>query len=224
VSSVLFLSPHPDDLVYSAFCAITESAGVGRAVVFFNVSRFTKWGLLPKHIVTMMRSLEEKLILARLQIESSFLWMEDSSCRPDMINQGLVSSKLMDIRGAYQCIYCPLGISGHTDHLAVRSAGVDLWLRSGKRSRICFYEDLPYAARLRDVESEVETRVRELTHFCGQLSVRYHPMDRDRVKRKMFFSRLYITQNNHSRLLRMHAKELGKRCRGEYAEKYVSST
>ena len=222
--NVLFLSPHPDDLVYSAFCALTESAGVGRAVVFFNVSRFTKWGLLPKHIVTMMRSIEEQLILAKLQIKSSFLWMEDSSCRREMINQNFVSSKLMDFQGTYQCIYCPLGISGHTDHLAVRSAGVDLWLKSGKRSRLCFYEDLPYAARLRDLESEVETRVRELTNSCGQLSIRYHPMDLDRVKRKLFFSRLYITQNNHGKLLKMHARELGKRCKGEYAEKYVSST
>jgi LmbE family N-acetylglucosaminyl deacetylase len=223
VASALFLSPHPDDLVYSAFCALTENAGDGTAVVFFNVSRFTKRGLLPKYFVTMVRSIEERLILARLRIRSSFLWMEDSSCRRSPIDQDSVRSKLIAFHESYRYIYCPLGIYGHLDHLAVRSAGIDYWLKSGKKSKIRFYEDLPYAARVKEVESEVETCVSELTKSCGPLSIHYHPMNFDLVRRKLFFSRLYLTQNNHSKLLKKHAEELGKQCNRAYAERYVSS-
>ena len=219
---MLFLSPHPDDLVYSTFSTLMESAGFGTAIVFFNVSRFTKRGLLPKFLVTPMRTLEDALILARLRIETTFLWMEDSSCRPDFIDQELVNSKLDSFRGTYVSIYCPLGVSGHIDHLAVRSAGVNLWLKSGKRSRICFYEDLPYAARMKDVDVEVETRVRELTGTCGRLVVLYRPMNSDGVRRKLFFGSRYLTQNNHSNLLEMHAKQMGQRCGEDYAERYVS--
>jgi len=219
----LFLSPHPDDLVYSAFCALTENAGAGTAVVFFNVSRFTKRGLLPKYFVTVTRSVEEKLILARLRISSSLLWMEDSSCRQHPIDQDSVRSKLIPFRGTYQYIFCPLGVSGHLDHLAVRSAGVDYWLKSGKRSRICFYEDLPYAGRMKEIESELDSCMSELTKCCGRLSIYYNSMNADLIQRKLFFSRLYLTQNNHTKLLKKHAEELGKQCKREYAERYVSS-
>jgi LmbE family N-acetylglucosaminyl deacetylase len=223
VTSSLFLSPHPDDLVYSAFSALLEHSGVGRAVIFFNVSRFTKWGLLPKYIVTMMRTLEERIILTRLRVRPSFLWMEDSSSRSSPINGEAVASKLAVFQGAFQYIFCPLGISRHSDHMAVRSAAIDYWLTCGKKPRIRFYEDLPYAARMRDIDFEVETCVRELSRSCGRLSTCYHPMNADQFKRKLFFNRMYLTQNDHSRLLKKHAEELGKKSEQAFAERYFCS-
>jgi len=224
VTSTLFLSPHPDDLVYSAFSALVEQSGIGTAVTFFNVSRFTKWGLLPKYFVTMMRTLEERIILTRLRVKPSFLWMEDSSSRSLPINLQKATSKLNRFRGTFQYIFCPLGISGHPDHSAVRSVAVDYWrLRCGGKPTICFYEDLPYAAKVKEIEVEVERCVRELSRSCADLSIRYHPMSIDQLKRKVAFSRLYLTQNDQSKFLKKHAQVIGEKCGQAYAERYFCS-
>jgi LmbE family N-acetylglucosaminyl deacetylase len=224
VTSTLFLSPHPDDLVYSAFSALVEQSGAGTAVIFFNVSRFTKHGLLPKYFVTTMRTLEERIILTRLRIKSSFLWMEDSSSRTHPINRQNIVTKLNRLRGTFQYIFCPLGISGHPDHLAVRSIAIDYWrLKCGGKPTLCFYEDLPYAAKVKEIEVEVESCVRELSRSCDNLSICYESMSIDQLKRKVVFSRLYLTQNDQSKLLKKHAQAIGKKCGRAYAERYVCS-
>ena len=224
MTSTLFLSPHPDDLVYSAFSALTEQRGVGTGVTFFNVSRFTKWGLLPKYFVTPMRTLEERIILARLRVRSSFLWMEDSSSRGCPINAQKIASKLNQFSGTFEYIFCPLGISGHPDHLAVRRVAIDYWrLKCDGKPSICFYEDLPYAAKVKEIEVEVERCVRELSRSCDDLSICYRPMSNDQFNRKVAFSRLYLTQNDQSELLKKHAQVIGKKCGRAYAERYVCS-
>ena len=221
--SSIFLSPHPDDLVYSAFSALVEQTGVGTAVIFFNVSRFTKWGLLPKYFVTPLRTLEERIILTRLRVRPSFLWLDDSSSRGYPINGQKVASKLDRFRGAFRYVFCPLGISEHPDHATVRSAAIDYWLKCGSKPRICFYEDLPYAAKMKEAEVEVERCVRKLSQFCDHLCICYHPMNIDQLKRKIVYSRLYLTQNDQSKLLKRHAQLIGKKCGRAYAERYVCS-
>ena len=224
MTSTLFLSPHPDDLVYSAFSALVEQSGAGTAVIFFNVSRFTKHGLLPKYFVTTMRTLEERIVLTRLRIRSSFLWMEDSSSRSHPISMQNIATKLNRFRGTFRYILCPLGISGHPDHLAVRSIAIDYWrLKCGGKPTICFYEDLPYAAKVKEIDVEVERCVRELSPSCVDLSARYQPMSIDQLKKKVAFSRLYLTQNDQSDLLKKHAQIIGKKCGQAYAERYVCS-
>jgi LmbE family N-acetylglucosaminyl deacetylase len=219
----LFLSPHPDDLVYSAFASITDHAGNGHAVVFFNVSRFTKWGLLPKNLVTTIRTLEEKMILRRFQLKSSFLWMNDYSTRTTPIDAFDLISKLARLRGRIRNIFCPLGIGNHPDHLAVRSTAVNYWLTFATRPRLYFYEDLPYAARIDEVDPAFESCVRALPEPKSQFSVRFHPLSADLFRRKLFFARLYVTQNDHSQLFEKHAMELGRKCGALYAERYVCS-
>jgi len=224
VTSTLFLSPHPDDLVYSAFSALTEQREVGTGVTFFNVSRFTKWGLLPKYFVTPMRTLEERIILTRLRVRSSFLWMEDSSSRSCPISMQKIASKLNQFSGRFEYIFCPLGISGHPDHLAVRRVAIDYWrLKCDGKPSICFYEDLPYAAKVKEIECEVERCVRELSQSCDNLSICYRPLSNDQFNRKVVFSRLYLTQNDQSKLLKKHAQVIGKKCGRAYAERYVCS-
>lgn len=224
MTSTLFLSPHPDDLVYSAFSALTEQREVGTGVTFFNVSRFTKWGLLPKYFVTPMRTLEERIILTRLRVRSSFLWMEDSSSRSCPISMQKIASKLNQFSGRFEYIFCPLGISGHPDHLAVRRVAIDYWrLKCDGKPSICFYEDLPYAAKVKEIECEVERCVRELSQSCDNLSICYRPLSNDQFNRKVVFSRLYLTQNDQSKLLKKHAQVIGKKCGRAYAERYVCS-
>ncbi|HXQ92469.1 MAG TPA: PIG-L family deacetylase [Nitrososphaerales archaeon] len=224
MTSTLFLSPHPDDLVYSAFSALTEHSRGGTGVTFFNVSRFTKWGLLPKYFVTPMRTLEERIILTRLRVRSSFLWMEDSSSRSCPISMQKIASKLNQFSGTFEYIFCPLGISGHPDHLAVRRVAIDYWrLKCDGKPSICFYEDLPYAAKVKEIEVEVERCLGELSRSCDDLSICYRPMSTDQFNRKVVFSRLYLTQNDQSKLLKKHAQVIGKQCDRAYAERYVCS-
>lgn len=218
----VFFSPHPDDLVYSAFSALTERTGVGTAVIFFNVSRFTRWGIFPKYFVTMMRTLEDKIILTRLRLRTSFLWLEDSSVRSNPISQQAIASRLSGFPEPLRSIFCPMGVGGHPDHLAVRDAAIHFWRRRRMKPQICFYEDLPYAARTKEIESEVEKCVRNMPQSCGRLSIFYSPLTKVQFRRKILFSRLYLTQNDHTTLLTRHAKELGKQCGRAYAERYVS--
>lgn len=217
----LFVSPHPDDLVYSAFAAITGHSGDADAVILFNVSRFTKWGLLPKNIVTVMRTVEETMILTRLGMRPSFLWMDDSSIRTKPVDRNELVLKLAHLRKPPRNLYCPLGMGQHPDHLAARDAAITYWLNCGSKPRICFYEDLPYAARISRLDLEFERCVRSLPRPRRQLSVHYEPLNADLLRKKAFFSRLYITQNDHTKLLERHGKELGRRCGSSYAERYV---
>jgi len=217
----LFLSPHPDDLVYSAFAEIIERRNKRAAVVFFNASRFTRWGILPKNLVTIMRTIEEVLILSSLGLRTSFLWLEDSSTRSAEVDKDEVAFSLDKFRGRVRSLFCPLALTGHPDHVMVRNVAVDYWLRCRNRPRISFYEDLPYAARIDGVDNQVEGCVKRLSKVCADLSVRYKPLSVDLFRRKLFFSRLYLTQNDQTRLLEKHGKELGQRCGSSYAEKYV---
>jgi hypothetical protein len=111
----------------------------------------------------------------------------------------------------------------HPDHLAARDAAISHWLNCESKPRICFYEDLPYAARIDRVDFEFDRCVRSLPQSLPKLSVHYEPLMPDLLRKKAFFSRLYLTQTDHSKLLERHAEELGRRCSSSYAERYVCS-
>jgi len=219
--AALFLSPHPDDLVYSAFAEIANRRKKRTAVIVFNTSRFTKWGLLPKNLVTMMRTVEEEIILASLGLRSSFLWMEDSSARKTDVDMKNLASSLDKFRGHQLDLFCPLGLTEHPDHVAVRDLAVNYWLKCERRPRLCFYEDLPYAARIDTVDREVRDCINRLSLVCPRISICYRPMTAELFRKKLIFSRLYLTQNDHTKLLEKHGRGLGERCGSPYAEKYV---
>ena len=46
-------------------------------------------------------------------------------------------------------VFCPAGIGRHVNHLAVRAVALEWFGQRGAGSRLFFYEDLPYAGRLR---------------------------------------------------------------------------
>jgi len=148
--------------------------------------------------------------------------MEDSSIRNQPINMHETASKLDRFPTAFQQIFCPLGISGHVDHLAVRSLAIDYWrLKCNRKPVICFYEDLPYAAKVKEIEVEIERCVTEISTFCDRLSVCYRPLSTDQLKKKIDFSRHYLTQNDQGELLKKHAEAMGKKSGQAYAERYV---
>ena len=76
----LLLSPHPDDLVFSAFSILTKKED-NLALVFFNVSSFTRWPVKSKKLVTGYRTLEDRAILRSLKTKVKYLNLEDNSLK-----------------------------------------------------------------------------------------------------------------------------------------------
>ena len=207
--------------MYSAFAALSKYAGRADSLIFFNSSRFTKWGLLPRIPVTLARTAEDKLILARLGLASSYLWMNDSSVRRSGISNEELDSKVSRPSGQIRDMFCPLGVANHPDHVAVRDVALKIWQAELKRPQLYFYEDLPYAARIKNVDQEIERCIKTISGSCRKLSIRYWPLSKQLFKRKLFFSRLYLTQNDHTKVLEQHARELGSMSGFAYAERYV---
>src|SRR5207245_11228947 len=75
----LFLSPHPDDLVYSTFSALTDTSKSRSAIVFFNVSSFTRWRFLSRPAVTLLRKLEDRLLSNFMGVRVSYKNLPDYS-------------------------------------------------------------------------------------------------------------------------------------------------
>ena len=118
-------------------------------------------------------------------------------------------------------MFCPLGVANQPDHVAVRNVALKVWQAELRRPQLYLYEDLPYAARIKNVDQEIERCIKTISGSCRKLSIRYWPLSKQLFKRKLFFSKLYLTQNDHTKVLEQHAGELGRMSGFTYAERYV---
>ncbi|MEM0270998.1 MAG: PIG-L family deacetylase [Thermoprotei archaeon] len=202
-------SPHPDDVVYSAFSTITNTPNNKVVVTVFSVSRFTKWGLGSPKLVSALRKLEDRLVFTLLGVRSYYLDEPDTS---------ILESKLFRVRPLVKIvsIYSPLGVGLHPNHVATRKIAFHLWYSLGRRPKLVLYEDLPYAARVGSYWELVERLAKEV----GRLRMRYIPLRDDQLKLKLLFSRLYLTQTNVTDELRRRAAENGLCCGFRYAERF----
>lgn len=220
----LLLSPHPDDLVFSGFSALCEHSEK-RAIVFFNVSRYTRWKVKSKLLVSGYRTLEDRIILGLFGVRVSFLFLEDTSLcneRPQSVNltelKAMLPSRILPRK-----IFCPLGIGGHSNHLLVRQSGIDLWHSWEKKPELFFYEDLPYATfDLRNSRYSLEGCLDDVKRFCGTLRIAWRPISASEMRQKLLAGRAYASQTNHTKLLAEHSRKLGKECSAEFAEKYFA--
>jgi LmbE family N-acetylglucosaminyl deacetylase len=213
------MSPHPDDLVYSAFSVLNHGLSLRIAVVLFNVSCFTKWGLKPKPLVSLLRTLEDKVALGLLGVKPVHVYLGDTTARRRPLTGGLELRLLED--SAPQRIYCPLGIGSHPDHLITRRVALEHWIKWGKQPEFYLYEDLPYAARLRETD-ELERGCVKALESCGNVTRMYQTLSQEQMMKKLRISRLYVSQNDQTKLLSKRAKEVGAEFGVEYAEKFYS--
>jgi hypothetical protein len=150
--------------------------------------------------------------------------MNDSSSRRQRkVDHKKITPNILKNVSRIENIFCPLGIGNHPDHVTVREVALRIWLAESRKPQLHFYEDLPYAARSKDLDEEVEGCIKVMSGRCGRLSIRYWPLSKQLLKRKLFFSKLYLTQNDHRKLLEQHARELGSMSRSAYAERYVQA-
>jgi hypothetical protein len=200
-------------------------------VVFFNVSRFARGRLLPTVPVTALRTLEDRLILGRNGVKASYLFLRDSTMRDDNddghhLHHGRWPPSLPGPSAADPpCrIFAPLGVGAHEDHLLVRKAAISWWSVEYERvPQICFYEDLPYAARSENLEAEEKRITDELEAECGALQAKHWRLQPSPLRRKLLFSRLYLSQADKGELFLRHAVQVGRLFNDGPAERYFCS-
>lgn len=223
----LLLSPHPDDIVFSAYSAITESETKKLAIIFFNISNFTRLRFVPKSLVTFVRTSEDYLILASLQVHSKHLFLEDTSiahkakARPEYLSNFVIH--FCKPKGTPKRIFCPMGIGGHTDHLVVRRIATDVWMHWDRRPTLFFYEDLPYAKRCQNLDNEISIRRQEIEKICGSTTLHIFPMTPTGMQKKIFMSRAYLSQTDHSVEILDYARSLGRKFGCGFCERFYAT-
>ncbi|PSN82887.1 hypothetical protein B9Q02_11125 [Candidatus Marsarchaeota G1 archaeon BE_D] len=205
----LLLSPHPDDVVYSAFFYLKHDQK-RVCVTLFNVSSFNKWRLQSKFLTTTLRTLEDKLVLSLLRCKSVHLYLEDSSvrvCRKP--------NPSLWVKESPSIIVAPAAIGSHIDHLVTRELAIKLF-EEIKNCELVLYQDLPYAAKISDLKKEEDA----LSGVIGNIKERVLPLTKEEIKKKVKMAKLYFSQTDYTALIVEHAKRVGKEAGFEYAEKY----
>jgi LmbE family N-acetylglucosaminyl deacetylase len=162
----VYLSPHFDDVAFSLGAWVAKNPG-GTLVDIFTRSTYLAVTPLDEALrsverVSARRDAEDEEFAARWGLERLLLGAEEPSLRgrksrdPEGLEDDIaqIRAKLVDALAtstAGGCtIFCPSGIGRHVNHLATRSVVLD-WFGNGRSGVIlCFYEDLPYAARWSD--------------------------------------------------------------------------
>jgi LmbE family N-acetylglucosaminyl deacetylase len=166
MSSLTVLSPHQDDAGLSLAMTIRAAARRGGRVRIVNC--FTVSGYAPhseartSQEVGVVRGREDREFAERVgeTVEIVDLGLEDApirlACRVEQVRRmGVGRSEMAEADALAEraaaiadgTVLAPLGLGRHIDHLIAREAGIRL-ARAGRA--VAFYEDLPYAAELRD--------------------------------------------------------------------------
>jgi hypothetical protein len=161
----IYLSPHYDDIAFSLGARVAAMPG-GKLVNLFTRSGYVA-GTPTNHWpdaatierVMVLRCEEDTAFSTRYRLERLDLGLDEPPVRrrspwdlaglADDIEQ--VRTPLTQLLGSLASasqIFCPAGIGGHVNHLAVRAVVVQL-LPELREHSVLFYEDLPYAASLR---------------------------------------------------------------------------
>lgn len=216
----LFFSPHPDDVVLSSFSSLVGFSGRRIVITVFNSSKHWVWRFkAPTQFVTFWRTLEDKITLYLLGAKTIHLYWPDTSVRGETLIERPIWVRS---RGWLpETIFSPLGVGGHLDHLCTRRVAVETWLRLGRRPQLAFYEDLPYAGLVTNVEEEEREILGELAKMCGELTIKHTPLTRTQMLRKIFACNLYASQRPPRWVLVARARQLGKLAGYDYAERVI---
>ncbi len=85
-------------------------------------------------------------------------------------------------------LYSPLGVGGHPDHLFVRDFALSIWKGMKGKTVMFFYEDLPYAARMKDLGATEKELAIEVGEVCGRVEARCLPLTKNALWRKRLYS------------------------------------
>lgn len=181
---VLYLAPHCDDAAFSSAGLLHACASRGleiRIVTCFSRSAHARNGIgSDPAVVTAAREDEDRRFVATLpgRVHVRWLGLDDAPLRPahrgkhpcketsmtahdEALREQLEHALAAELAEA-SCVFAPLGLGRHIDHLIVRDLAAGL-ARSA-RARVILWEDLPYAGRVEPdaLAREIETTLEEL--------------------------------------------------------------
>ena len=165
---ILVISPHSDDAAYSIGGLLQKSTLKSRVhlVTLFGRSNFTRrsGGARDWRAVTKIRKREDQAFASRIGADFTHLDWPEAAIRIGRTSGAIfvngnssvrligvpatLRSKMKRVFDRLQprCVFAPLGIGGHRDHLIARQLAS---AEARKRKLpLFFYEDLPYAAEL----------------------------------------------------------------------------
>jgi len=174
-SDITVLSPHSDDAALSLSGLLFLAADSGRRctiITAFSRSRRTRTGGIERdeECVTAMRKREDEAFVSLLGSGACVLWCDlpDPSVRlPAARDTWYVPRPLSADEHAFvsgiagfceehiedSCVLlAPMALGRNRDHLIVRAAALEFVRRNPRR--LFLYEDLPYAARMSELELE----------------------------------------------------------------------
>jgi LmbE family N-acetylglucosaminyl deacetylase len=208
MKSLTVLSPHQDDAGLSLAMTIRAAARSGRRVRIvncFTVSAYAPHSLALDVVeIGSIRKEEDREFASRVgtSVEVVDLGMEDAPIR---LQRPVASVRRLKVgarerldaqriaealdRLAEGTVLAPLGLGGHIDHLVALEAAIGL-ARAGRP--VVFYEDLPYAADLREccIIRAANGASRRIGARLGGALVR----DREAADRKRFAIEAYGSQ------------------------------
>lgn len=207
----VYLQPHSDDICFSlGGFALRSRRGVLLTVCPVSGYVPLEPGQMapPAQAVTEMRISEDRAFARACGLDTQFL---DNPCGSlleyepfDLAraeeNMRRVAQSVMEAlhstaggwtEGQRPWLFCPSGIGGHVDHVAVRMAIIQNYDELSKLYRVGFYEDLHYAA-----DAEVrKLGIQRLRDAMGHRSIHRHVLPLDSfVAEKLDLVRLYPSQ------------------------------
>ncbi len=213
-SENVYLSPHSDDICFS-LASFARHRHCGTLLTVFSVSTYTTSPL--PHLdesgervtVTAIRLAEDEVFARHCGLNAVSLGYPDAQARGQrpfdpgqaLAIAGRIKTALLETLGAglpagdstsRPWLFCPAGIGGHVDHLAVLALVIAHADALERRYRIAFYEDLHYASN----ERMRNDGLRRLHRSWTGSRLRRHvwPLDASLQLEKMALVRLYTSQ------------------------------
>ena len=191
-SSVLAISPHPDDIALSCggLMRYLEISSVEITIVScFTRSVYAPFALTESSSIDEicgLRQAEDQQYAQRIGAHYIALELDDTSIRyPDDEDEWICAQpqlepvfddlvehlKYVVMGGSYTSVICPLAIGIHRDHYLVKAA---IHLLLSGHLDVLYYEDLPYGARAGGPLA-VEKFARQTLQECTDMTVDITP-------------------------------------------------
>lgn len=163
------LSPHRDDAAFSCAIAIRYFSSKTAVTVanLFTVSEHAPFRRLQTGSVSTLRLIEDQAFSKLAKVDLRDLRLVDAPQRLSIELSQISTTRSFDAQDelirrqitdhiaaiAPDLVVAPLALGDHIDHRIAQNAAIQAGV-----ARMCFYEDLPYAARLPESASELRAR------------------------------------------------------------------